>query len=70
MQTKKESLTEALANVLIGYLLAVFSQLIVFPLCDIHTTFKNNLKIGLYFTIISLIRNYIIRRFFNKKENK
>ena len=70
MQTKLESFIESFTNILIGYIVALISQLIIFPFFDIHINFTDNLLIGLYFTIISLIRSYMIRRFFNRKNKK
>jgi len=67
MQTKLQSLYESFINIFIGYIVALVSQLLVFPLFDINVSFADNLLIGLYFTIISLARSYIIRRYFNKK---
>ena len=67
MQSKLQSLIESLTNILIGYLTALFSQILIFPLFDIYVTFQDNLLIGLYFTIISLIRSYLVRRYFNTK---
>lgn len=65
MQTKTQSLVEAGANVLVGYLVALLSQLLVFPLFGIHVPFSSNLAIGAWFTVISLIRSYVLRRWFN-----
>lgn len=67
MQSKKHSLIESFTNVFIGYIVALLSQLAVFPLFDINVPFTDNLLIGAYFTVISLVRSYIIRRWFNKK---
>lgn len=67
MQSKKHSLIESFTNVLIGYIVALLSQLAVFPLFDINVPFTDNLLIGAYFTVISLVRSYVIRRWFNKK---
>ena len=67
MQSKLQSLIESLTNILIGYLTALLSQVIIFPLFDIDVTFQDNLLIGLYFTIISLLRSYLVRRYFNKR---
>ena len=66
MQTKKQSLIESIVNILIGYFTALFSQLLIFPLFDIDIPIQDNLLIGLYFTLISLSRSYLIRRYFNK----
>ena len=43
-------------NVLIGYVVAVASQFVVYPLFDISVSVQENLVIGLYFTIVSLVR--------------
>ena len=64
-QSKRQSLLESLINILIGYFTAIGSQMLVFPLFDIIIPLTDNLLIGLYFTAISLIRSYIIRRVFN-----
>lgn len=70
MQTKRHSLLESLVNISIGYLTALFSQFLIFPLFDINIPIQDNLLIGLYFTIISLIRSYLVRRYFNNLGNK
>lgn len=67
MQTKLQSLIESFINILIGYMTAICSQILIFSLFNIYISIQDNLLIGLYFTIISLIRSYIIRRYFNKK---
>ena len=63
-QTRVNSMIESLTNVGIGYCVAIASQLLVFPLFDINIPFSDNLLIGLYFTIISIARSYIVRRWF------
>lgn len=67
MQTKIHSLLESITNVAIGYSVAVLSQLLVFPLFDIHISIFDNLMIGLWFTAISICRSYAIRRWFTKR---
>ncbi len=67
MQTKQNSFIESLINVAIGYGVAIVSQLIIFPIFNINITLSENFLIGLWFTIISIIRSYIIRRWFNKR---
>ena len=67
MQTKYQSLIESLTNILIGYLTALLSQVLIFPLFNITVSLQDNLLIGLYFTIISLLRSYLVRRYFNKR---
>lgn len=70
MQTRLDSFIESVINIFIGYAVAVASQLLVFPLFNIHVSFTDNLLIGLYFTAISLVRSYAIRRFFNHKNKQ
>ena len=64
-QSRLLSAIESFTNTLVGYATAIVTQLIVFPLFGIHIEFHQNLMIGACFTVISLIRGYIIRRFFN-----
>lgn len=68
MQSKLNSFIESLTNILIGYITALLSQLLIFPLFNINIPLSDNLLIGLYFTLISLVRSYAIRRWFNKKD--
>lgn len=69
-QTKKMSFIESCANVAIGYGVAVISQILIFPIFGIHIPVKDNLLIGLYFTVISIIRSYVLSRWFNGFRNK
>lgn len=65
-QSKKFSLIESATNVAIGYGVAVSAQMAIFPLYDIEISINQNLEIGMLFTLISLVRSYVIRRIFNK----
>ena len=60
------SLTEASANVIIGYLIAVATQLLVFPLFGLTASLHENLAIGVIFTAVSLVRSFALRRMFEK----
>jgi hypothetical protein len=66
-QTRLGSLVESLMNIAIGYGVAVASQALIFPLFGIDVPLATNLWIGAWFTAISLVRSYIIRRWFNAK---
>ena len=63
-QSRTMSLVEAVTNVLIGYGVAVATQMLVFPLFGLHATLQENLLIGLIFTAVSLVRSYLLRRAF------
>lgn len=65
MQSRIQSLIEAWANVVVGFIVAILSQLVVFPMFDINISLSSNLAIGAWFTVISLVRSYVLRRWFN-----
>jgi hypothetical protein len=60
-------LRHTLRPVLILAPLALASQLAIFPLFDIHVSLETNIWIGAWFTAISLVRSYVIRRWFNAR---
>ena len=63
-QTRRMSLVEALANVAVGYAVAVATQIAVFPHFGLETTMSENLAIGVIFTVVSIVRSYSLRRVF------
>jgi hypothetical protein len=64
MQSRRQSLIEAITNVVVGYALAVLTQIVVFPWFGLQVPFRDNLAIGAIFVIISLLRSYALRRLF------
>jgi hypothetical protein len=67
VQSKISSFIESLANIAIGYFVALIFQIVVFPMVGINVPLSTNLEIGAWFTLISLVRSYIIRRWFNAR---
>ena len=65
MQSRLESFIEAWANVLVGYLVATFANYWLLPLWGYDVSMRASLEIGLAFTVVSLARSYILRRWFN-----
>ncbi|WP_282057566.1 DUF7220 family protein [Lentibacter algarum] len=63
-QSQFMSLLEAATNVFVGYLLAIVTQIIVFPWFGIIATLHVHLTIGLLFVGVSLVRGYLLRRLF------
>ena len=63
-QSRLMSLVEALANVIVGYGVAVVTQILIFPIFGLHTTLAQNLKMGAIFTIVSIARSFALRRVF------
>lgn len=65
-QSKAMSLVEAAANVVVGYVLAIATQIVVFPWFGIETGLTEHLTIGLVFVGVSLARSYLLRRLFER----
>lgn len=64
MQSRRLSLIEAAANVVVGYAMAVTTQVIVFPWFGLSANLGDNLAIGAMFVGVSLLRSYVLRRLF------
>jgi len=65
-QSRAMSLVESVANVVVGYGVAVITQIFIFPIFGLHTTLAQNLKMGLVFTSVSIARSYVLRRLFER----
>ncbi len=65
-QSRRMSLTEAIANVVIGYILAVATQVAMFPLFGIRIAISDDLAIGAVFAMVSLLRGFVLRRVFER----
>ncbi len=71
MQSRRMSMIEVATNIVIGLVVSFISQIAIFKLYDIHISVTQNIEITIWFTVISIIRSYLIRRWFNSmKGNK
>lgn len=68
MQSKLSSFTEAVINTAVGYSVNLVVQLLIYPFYGATFTLSENIQIGLVFTVVSLARSYVIRRWFNKRK--
>jgi hypothetical protein len=59
------SMVETITNVAIGLIVSFLSQVVIFKYYDIHISLAQNLELTLYFTVVSVIRGFALRRFFN-----
>ena len=66
-QTKVGSLVESLMNVAIGFSINYCANLLIFPLFGFHISPGANFIMGLIYTVISVVRSYVIRRWFNAR---
>lgn len=65
-QSRGMSFVEATANVVVGYVLAIITQMIVFPWFGLEAALSEHLAIGLVFVGVSLARGYVLRRIFEQ----
>ena len=63
-QSRLMSLVESITNVVVGYGVAVVTQIPIFPVFGLHTTLAENLKMGPVFTVVSIARSFALRRVF------
>jgi hypothetical protein len=66
-QTKLGSFYEALINVAIGFGINFIANLLILPLFGFNITLIDNLYIGLLYTVVSVARSYVVRRWFNAR---
>lgn len=60
------SLVEAIANVVVGYGVAVVAQILIFPVFGLQATLAQNLKMGAIFSAVSIARSFTLRRMFER----
>lgn len=73
MQTKLGSFVESWANIAVGFTINWTANMVFLPMFGFSTlTATKAFGIGCVFTVISLCRSYILRRYFNglKRFNK
>lgn len=63
-QSRAMSFVEAATNVVVGYVLAIATQIVVFPWFGNEAALGEHLAIGLAFVGVSLARGYLLRRLF------
>lgn len=67
MQSKKQSLKETVISTFIGLAVSLITQIVIFPLYGMQVSFNQNIQITIIFTVVSIARGYLVRRYFNKK---
>ena len=65
-QSRAMSLVESVANLVVGYGVAVVTQILIFPVFGLHVTLAQNLKMGIIFSFVSIARSFALRRLFER----
>ncbi len=66
VQSRAASLVEVFTNVAVGYLVALAAQQLVFPIFAIHTALAQDSAIAAVFTLVSVLRSFLLRRLFER----
>ena len=66
-QSKRESLTEAITGTMIGFVVSLAAQFVIFPMNGFNPPVSTHLWIMFWFTVIAIARSYIVRRAFESK---
>ena len=67
MQSRLASLIESLTNVAIGMVVSFFGQIVVSHWYDLPLNVAQNMQIVMFFTVLSVLRSYGIRRWYNRR---
>jgi hypothetical protein len=67
-QSKKASFAEACLNTIISYIIAVGIGHLVYGYYQLPIDLELNMKLTAIFTVASIVRGYVIRRWFNRRQ--
>ena len=67
MQSRLASFVEALTNVAIGFLISLVGQVVVSHWYNLPLNFAQNMQIVLFFTVLSVLRSYFVRRWYERR---
>ena len=70
MQSRLGSLLEQCLNIASGFLLSLLIWQLLGPALGYHVSMHDNLLITSIFTVVSIVRGYLWRRFFNARLKK
>lgn len=68
VQTRKGSIVETLMNTATGFVITLLFSPLIYFLAGVEASVSEMGLATFLFTILSVIRGYFIRRFFNKKK--
>lgn len=66
-QTPRSAIVEAWTNIIIGFSLNYVANLLILPLAGFHIGPLENFMVGWIYTAVSIVRQYVIRRYFNAR---
>ncbi len=63
-QSRSLSALEAATNVILGGMVAMITQALIFPVLGLQVMLWQNMMLSGVFTTVSLLRSYVLRRLF------
>lgn len=70
MQSKKSSIAEAVLNQIVGFVLIYIAQVIYFMAIDVEMPVREHFGLMILSSIISMSKHYVIRRYFQGRDNE
>jgi hypothetical protein len=64
-QSRSASAFETLTSTVLGFLLSIWVQRLLFPALGHNLALTENMDVASVFTAVSLLRGYVVRRTFN-----
>lgn len=65
-QSRRHSALEAVSNIAIGFVLSLLLQMFLMHAMAVPTSWSQDVQITICFTILSLVRTYVLRRIWNR----
>lgn len=69
-QTRWQSIQEQCTNIVVGYTINILANIILFPLFGWAITLEQNLLLGVFYTFVSFVRGYGLRRYYNWRHTR
>tara|TARA_R100000049_G_C1933408_1_gene77250 strand:- start:593 stop:859 length:267 start_codon:yes stop_codon:yes gene_type:complete len=66
----KKSFIESFIDITTGFFLALAVQIFIFPFFNLHPSILDAINISLIFTILSILRSWVFRIYFKRREER
>ncbi len=66
----KKSFIESFIDITTGFFLALTVQIVIFPFFNLHPSILDAINISLIFTILSILRSWVFRIYFKRREER
>lgn len=69
MQTRLQSAIESATNIAVGLMVSMAANAFIFPIYGWEISAGQNAQLAVIYTVISFVRGYLLRRFYNRIHN-